>query len=129
MCVCFLSNLRNNYFLKFYVKNKSQNHAAIWWQFEGDSQRHVTEHDDTRHYDTQHYDTQYFDTQHYDTQHYDTQHYDTHHYDTQHYDTQHYDTHHYDTHHYDTYEESVVVRIKSNLLLMIFWLHIINYNS
>ncbi len=27
------------------------------------------------------------------------------------------------------YEESVVVRIKSNLLLMIFWLHIINYNS
>ncbi len=30
---------------------------------------------------------------------------------------------------YDGYEESVVVRIKSNLLLMIFWLHIINYNS
>jgi hypothetical protein len=30
---------------------------------------------------------------------------------------------------YDKYEESVVVRIKSNLLLMIFWLHIINYNS
>ncbi len=27
------------------------------------------------------------------------------------------------------YEESVVVRIKSNLLPMIFWLHIINYNS
>ncbi len=27
------------------------------------------------------------------------------------------------------YEERVVVRIKSNLLLMIFWLHIINYNS
>jgi len=27
------------------------------------------------------------------------------------------------------YEESVVVRFKSNLLLMIFWLHIINYNS
>jgi hypothetical protein len=30
---------------------------------------------------------------------------------------------------YSHYEESVVVRIKSNLLLMIFWLHIINYNS
>ncbi len=27
------------------------------------------------------------------------------------------------------YEESVVVRIKSNLLLMSFCLHIINYNS
>jgi hypothetical protein len=27
------------------------------------------------------------------------------------------------------YEESVVARIKSNLLLLIFWLHIINYNS
>ena len=27
------------------------------------------------------------------------------------------------------YEESIVVRFKSNLLLMIFWLHIINYNS
>ncbi len=27
------------------------------------------------------------------------------------------------------YEESVVDRFKSNLLLMIFWLHIINYNS
>ncbi len=27
------------------------------------------------------------------------------------------------------YEESVVDRIKSNLLLIIFWLHIINYNS
>jgi hypothetical protein len=28
-----------------------------------------------------------------------------------------------------TYEESVVDKFKSNLLLMIFWLHIINYNS
>ena len=27
------------------------------------------------------------------------------------------------------YEESVVDKFKSNLLLMIFWLHIINYNS
>jgi hypothetical protein len=27
------------------------------------------------------------------------------------------------------YEESVVVRFKSNLLLMIFWFNIINYNS
>jgi hypothetical protein len=30
---------------------------------------------------------------------------------------------------YAEYEESIVVRIKSNLLLMIFWLHIFNYNS
>ncbi len=29
----------------------------------------------------------------------------------------------------DRYEESVVDKFKSNLLLMIFWLHIINYNS
>jgi hypothetical protein len=29
----------------------------------------------------------------------------------------------------NNYEESVVVRFKSNLLLLIFWLHIINYNS
>ncbi len=28
-----------------------------------------------------------------------------------------------------TYEESVVDKFKSNLLLPIFWLHIINYNS
>jgi hypothetical protein len=27
------------------------------------------------------------------------------------------------------YEENVVTSFKSNLLLMIFWLHIINYNS
>ncbi len=27
------------------------------------------------------------------------------------------------------YEESVVDKFKSNLLLMIFWLHVINYNS
>jgi hypothetical protein len=27
------------------------------------------------------------------------------------------------------YEESVVDKFKSNLLLLIFWLHIINYNS
>jgi len=27
------------------------------------------------------------------------------------------------------YEESVVDKFKSNLLLMIFWLHIIDYNS
>ncbi len=27
------------------------------------------------------------------------------------------------------YEESVVDKFKSNLLLMIFWLNIINYNS
>ncbi len=27
------------------------------------------------------------------------------------------------------YEESVVDKFKSNLLLIIFWLHIINYNS
>ena len=30
---------------------------------------------------------------------------------------------------YKYYEESVVDKFKSNLLLMIFWLHIINYNS
>ncbi len=29
----------------------------------------------------------------------------------------------------DNYEESVVDKFKSNLLLMIFWLNIINYNS
>jgi hypothetical protein len=29
----------------------------------------------------------------------------------------------------DFYEESVVDKFKSNLLLMIFWLNIINYNS
>ncbi len=29
----------------------------------------------------------------------------------------------------DTYEESVVDKFKSNLLLMIFWWNIINYNS
>ena len=27
------------------------------------------------------------------------------------------------------YEENVVTSFKSNLLLIIFWLHIINYNS
>jgi hypothetical protein len=27
------------------------------------------------------------------------------------------------------YEESVVVRFKSNLLLMIFWFYMFNYNS
>jgi hypothetical protein len=27
------------------------------------------------------------------------------------------------------YEENVVTSFKSNLLLMIFWFHIINYNS
>ncbi len=30
---------------------------------------------------------------------------------------------------YNFYEESVVDKFKSNLLLMIFWLNIINYNS
>ncbi len=30
---------------------------------------------------------------------------------------------------YIYYEESVVDKFRSNLLLMIFWLHIINYNS
>ncbi len=30
---------------------------------------------------------------------------------------------------YIYYEESVVDKFKSNLLLLIFWLHIINYNS
>ncbi len=30
---------------------------------------------------------------------------------------------------HSSYEESVVDKFKSNLLLMIFWLHIINYNS
>ncbi len=27
------------------------------------------------------------------------------------------------------YEENVMISFKSNLLLMIFWLHLINYNS
>jgi hypothetical protein len=30
---------------------------------------------------------------------------------------------------YNKYEESVVDKFKSNLLLVIFWLNIINYNS
>ncbi len=30
---------------------------------------------------------------------------------------------------FEAYEESVVDKFKSNLLLMIFWLNIINYNS
>ncbi len=30
---------------------------------------------------------------------------------------------------WSSYEESVVDKFKSNLLLMIFWLNIINYNS
>jgi hypothetical protein len=30
---------------------------------------------------------------------------------------------------FSMYEESVVDKFKSNLLLMIFWLYIINYNS
>ncbi len=50
--------------------------------------------------------------------------------DTQHNGTLHNENQHNGTlHNYTEYEESVVVRIKSNLLLMIFWFHIINYNS